>query len=88
MPLIADPGACFSYGIGIDWAGQMVEAASGQRLGEYLRQHVLDPLGMPVATQVVSGEKADDPLYVPAIAQVRQGLGQAHDHVVVLGIGT
>ena len=37
-------------------------------------QAVLDPLGMPVATQVVSGEKADDPLYIPAIAQVRQGL--------------
>jgi transposase len=36
----------------------------------------LDPLGMPVATQVVSGERADDPLYRPAIAQVRQGLGR------------
>ena len=36
----------------------------------------LDPLGMPVATQVVSGEKADDPLYIPAIDQVRQGLEQ------------
>ncbi len=35
----------------------------------------LDPLGMPVATQVVSGETADDPLYVPAIRQVRQSLG-------------
>ena len=37
----------------------------------------LDPLGMPVAVQVVSGEKADDPLYIPAIAQVRRGLEQA-----------
>lgn len=37
----------------------------------------LDPLGMPVAVQVVSGEKADDPLYIPAIEQVRRGLGQA-----------
>jgi transposase len=36
----------------------------------------LDPLGMPLATQVVSGERADDPLYVPAIVQVRQGLGR------------
>ena len=36
----------------------------------------LDPLGMPVATQVVSGEKADDPLYIPAIDQVRDGVGQ------------
>jgi transposase len=34
----------------------------------------LDPLGLPLVTQVVSGEKADDPLYVPAIEQVRQGL--------------
>ena len=41
-----------------------------------IMQAVLDPLGMPLATQVVSGEKADDPLYVPAIGQVRQGLGQ------------
>jgi len=39
-------------------------------------QSVLDPLGMPVATQVVSGEKADDPLYIPAIRQVRKGLGK------------
>lgn len=38
---------------------------------------VLDPLGMPVATQVVSGESADDPLYVPAIEQVRRSLGMS-----------
>ena len=29
---------------------------------------------MPVATLVISGEKADDPLYIPAIDQVRKGL--------------
>jgi transposase len=36
----------------------------------------LDPLGMPISVQVVSGEKADDPLYIPAIKQVRSGLEQ------------
>jgi transposase len=36
----------------------------------------LDPLGLPVATDVVSGQRADDPLYIPAIARVREGLGQ------------
>jgi transposase len=36
----------------------------------------LDPLGMPVATDIVPGQRADDPLYVPAIARVRQGLGR------------
>ncbi len=34
----------------------------------------LDPLGMPVATQVVSGETADDGLYIPLFERVRQTL--------------
>src|SRR5437879_7066712 len=37
---------------------------------------VLDPLGMPLATDVVSGERADDPLYVPCIARVQASIGQ------------
>jgi len=36
----------------------------------------LDPLGMPLVTQVVSGAHADDPLYIPAIDQVRLGVGR------------
>lgn len=36
----------------------------------------LDPLGLPVVSAVVSGERADDPLYRPAIAQVRRTLGR------------
>jgi CubicO group peptidase (beta-lactamase class C family) len=45
-PLLFDPGDRWEYGINIDWAGKMVEAASGQRLDDYLRQNVLGPLGM------------------------------------------
>jgi transposase len=37
----------------------------------------LDPLGMPVATDVVPGQRADDPLYIPALARVREGLGRS-----------
>ena len=36
---------------------------------------VLDPLGMPLATAVVPGNSADDPLYIPAIQAVQQSLG-------------
>ena len=36
----------------------------------------LDPLGMPMVTQVVSGERADDPLYVLAIQQMRESLDE------------
>ena len=37
----------------------------------------LDPLGMPIATEILSGEKADDPLYIPAIERVRSTLKQS-----------
>ena len=36
----------------------------------------LDPLGMPVATDIVPGQRADDPLSIPAITRVREGLGR------------
>ena len=38
---------------------------------------VLDPLGLPLSTTVVSGEQADDPLYVPEISKVQDTLNQA-----------
>ncbi|HEY5867964.1 MAG TPA: IS1634 family transposase [Candidatus Tectomicrobia bacterium] len=34
----------------------------------------LDPLGMPLATDVLSGERADDGLYIPIIERIRSGL--------------
>jgi CubicO group peptidase (beta-lactamase class C family) len=46
QPLLFDPGEGWGYGIGIDWAGLAIEAASGQRLDAYLAEHVFQPLGM------------------------------------------
>ena len=46
LPLLFDPGEAWEYGINIDWAGKMVEAASGQTLGQYLKENILGPLGM------------------------------------------
>ncbi len=46
LPLLFDPGERWEYGINIDWAGKMVEAVSGQKLGAYLKDNLLDPLGM------------------------------------------
>lgn len=46
IPLLSDPGERWTYGIGIDWAGKMVEAVAGKRLGEHLRETIFEPLGM------------------------------------------
>jgi methyl acetate hydrolase len=45
-PLLFDPGERWFYGINIDWAGKMVEAASGKKLGQYMADHIFGPLGM------------------------------------------
>jgi len=45
-PLAFDPGTKWQYGIGIDWAGQLIEAVSGQTLGEYFAEHLTGPMGM------------------------------------------
>lgn len=37
----------------------------------------LDPLGLPLATEVVDGSRADDPLYEPTISLVRATLNRS-----------
>lgn len=46
VPLTFEPGTRWEYGINIDWAGQVVAAVSGMRLGEYIQKNITEPLGM------------------------------------------
>lgn len=39
-----------------------------------INQSALDPLGIPLTTTIVSGEKADDPLYIPEIRKVQKSI--------------
>ncbi|KAJ9604817.1 hypothetical protein H2200_010932 [Cladophialophora chaetospira] len=45
-PFVAEPGSKYVYGINIDWLGFVIEAASGESLGDYFANHILKPLGM------------------------------------------
>ncbi len=57
MPLIADPGTQWNYGINTDWLGQVIEAVSGQDLAAYLAEHVFGPLGMSDTTFAPTDEQ-------------------------------
>jgi CubicO group peptidase (beta-lactamase class C family) len=46
VPLANEPGTRWEYGIGIDFVGQAIEAASGKRLDAYLSDNLFAPLGM------------------------------------------
>ncbi|TCK27264.1 serine hydrolase domain-containing protein [Pseudonocardia endophytica] len=55
-PLTFDPGTAWQYGMNIDWAAKAVEEVSGRSIGDYLRDNVLDPLGMRDTTFTLSAE--------------------------------
>jgi CubicO group peptidase (beta-lactamase class C family) len=46
QPLLFDPGARWNYGIGIDWAGILLENVTGKRLGEVMRTELFEPASM------------------------------------------
>lgn len=46
VPLIADPGTKWSYSIGLDLMGAVIEKASGMRFDAFVQTRILDPLKM------------------------------------------
>ena len=46
QPLVFDPGEDWMYGTAIDWIGYLVQEVSGQPLGDYMEEHIFEPLGM------------------------------------------
>lgn len=46
LPLQFEPGTMWEYSRATDVLGALVEAVSGQTLGDFLRQHIFNPLGM------------------------------------------
>jgi CubicO group peptidase (beta-lactamase class C family) len=69
-PLLFDPGRAWQYGIGVDWAGKVVERASRRRLGGYLKEHVLEPLAMNDTGFAIT------PSMRPRLAKIHQRDGQ------------
>ncbi|WP_017670314.1 serine hydrolase domain-containing protein [Blastomonas sp. AAP53] len=46
LPLIAEPGSIWSYSIGLDLLGYVIQVASGMELGAFFQKNLFDPLGM------------------------------------------
>jgi CubicO group peptidase (beta-lactamase class C family) len=46
LPLACEPGTAFHYGFSTDVLGLIIERVTGKRLGEALREALLEPLGM------------------------------------------
>lgn len=64
---LVSPTGLFQFGYSKDARPDLPQVKIGMA--------TLDPLGLPLATAVVPGSQADDPLYWPLIEQVRRDLG-------------
>src|SRR5438093_13167392 len=57
LPLEFSPGTRWNYSVSTDVVGYLIEVISGQRLDAYLREHVLQPLGMTDTSFVIREEQ-------------------------------
>jgi methyl acetate hydrolase len=58
-PLMFEPGTRWQYGMGVDWAGRLVEKVSGMNLEEYFHSKILGPLDMRDTSYLVPASKFD-----------------------------
>ena len=77
-PLLFDPGERWHYSTSTDVVGRLVEVISGQKLEEYFRQRIFDPLKMPDTSYNVPPEKG------PRLVAQQQRAGERMDGNVVL----
>ena len=70
LPLLAQPGTRWSYSIGVDVQGYLVEKFSGMPFADFLRTRVFEPLGMKDTAFYVPQEK------LSRLALVHNGAGE------------
>ena len=59
LPLAHQPGERFSYGLGLDILGAVVEKITGQPFGDYVSEHICAPLKMADTAYAVPAAKRD-----------------------------
>jgi CubicO group peptidase (beta-lactamase class C family) len=67
LPLFAQPGETFLYGLNTDVLGYLIEVISGMPLDKYLQQKIFEPLGMKDSYFFLPKEK--QPRLVPLYMQ-------------------
>ncbi|HET7618277.1 MAG TPA: serine hydrolase domain-containing protein [Vicinamibacterales bacterium] len=59
VPLTAEPGTRFEYGLGADIAGAVIERVSGTSLADFLKTRIFVPLEMADTGFLVPPDAAD-----------------------------
>ena len=84
IPLQHAPGERWNYSVATDVLGIAVERLSGQRLGDYFREHIFGPLGMDDTGFDLDdedrGRLADSYAYIPGASRMHIEAGSDSPH--------
>ena len=64
MPLVQQPGTVWEYGTGIDWAGIVLERATGVKLNDWIQQNIMEPLGLKNINMLPTAEMKKELAYM------------------------
>jgi len=59
IPLIAQPGSAWHYGVNMDVLGALIEVTSGMSFPQFLQQNLFGPLGMEDTAFYVSADRVE-----------------------------
>jgi len=81
QPLVHHPGERFTYGLNVDVIGYLIEVLSGQKLDEFLKSRIFDPLGMTDTWFYLPEDKHQRLVRVNTEDENRKVTGMAQDIV-------
>ena len=84
VPLLAHPGETFTYSISVDVLGAVIEKISGQRLNEFLKSKIFQPLGMNDSDFWVREE--DRKRFAEFYQPLQSGIGDRKDGSETVGV--
>lgn len=64
MPLVNQPGETWEYGINIDWAGIVLERATGVKLNDWIQKNIMEPLGLKSINMLPTDQMKKDLAYM------------------------
>jgi len=81
MPLVNQPGEKWEYGIGIDWAGIVLERATGVKLDDWIQQNITRPLGLENVTMFPTEHMKTELAFMHQRWPGDHGRAEERDHV-------
>ena len=81
MPLVNQPGEKWEYGINIDWAGIVLERATGVKLNDWIQKNIMQPLGLKNVNMLPTAEMKKNLAYMHQRWPENHGKAEERDHV-------